>query len=346
MRYPEFLKDNGTIGIVSPSLAAATEPYISLFDSASARFNSLGYRVAAGPLAHASEGIGISSTPEKCAAELNEYYLSKDCDIIISNGGGEMMCEILPYVDFDAMKQAKPKWYMGYSDNTNFVFPSTAIMDTAAIYGSCFSGFGQRKMHASAEDALALLRGKKLSFSNYDMWELSDMELTEGEEEDPLAPYNLTEPFCLKSNLGDDPHAEFSGRLIGGCTDCLSNLIGTDFDQVKAFNEKYKDDGIIWFLESCDLNVFDIRRTMWHMKQAGWFEHVKGFLIGRPGCHGQELFGLDQYKAITDIVGDLNVPIIMDLDFGHKPPRIPIISGSIGHVKVDGNHFHITYELV
>ena len=26
------------------------------------------------------------------------------------------------YRDFDAVKVAKPKWYMGYSDNTNFTF--------------------------------------------------------------------------------------------------------------------------------------------------------------------------------------------------------------------------------
>ena len=34
MRYPEFLKENGTIGFVAPSFGCATEPYISRFDSA------------------------------------------------------------------------------------------------------------------------------------------------------------------------------------------------------------------------------------------------------------------------------------------------------------------------
>ena len=48
--------------------------------------------------------------------------------------------------------------------------------------------------------------------------------------------------------------------LVGGCMDCLVNLTGTSFDKVKEFNERYAADGIIWFLESCDLNVFAIRR--------------------------------------------------------------------------------------
>ena len=49
--------------------------------------------------------------------------------------------------------------------------------------------------------------------------------------------------------------------MIGGCMDCLVNLIGTKFDRVGEFLERYKDDGFIWFLESCDLNVMSIRRA-------------------------------------------------------------------------------------
>ena len=54
--------------------------------------------------------------------------------------------------------------------------------------------------------------------------------------------------------------------------DCLINLLGTSFDHVREFNERYSDDGIIWFLEACDLNVMGMRRAMWQMKNAGWFQ--------------------------------------------------------------------------
>ena len=47
------------------------------------------------------------------------------------------------------------------------------------------------------------------------------------------------------------------GRLLGGCLDCLSNLAGTKYDKVAEFNEKYKEDGVIWFIESCDLSVME-----------------------------------------------------------------------------------------
>ena len=52
-----------------------------------------------------------------------------------------------------------------------------------------------------------------------------------------------------------------------------------------------------------------IRRAVWQMKHAGWFSHVKGFLIGRPAVFGQEMMGLDQYHAVTDLLAGYQVPV-------------------------------------
>ena len=119
---------------------------------------------------------------------------------------------------------------------------------------------------------------------------------------------------------------------------------GTVYDKVKEFNEKYKEDGFIWFLEACDLNIMSIRRAIWQMKQAGWFEHLKGFLIGRPLCFGEEVFGIDQYRAVTDMLAEYNVPIIMDLDIGHVAPMMPLVTGSIATVIVKGNTVEVQME--
>ena len=126
--------------------------------------------------------------------------------------------------------------------------------------------------------------------------------------------------------------------------DCLVNLLGTRFDKTGDFLEKYKEDGIIWFLEACDLNVFAIRRAMWQMEEAGWFRYVKGFLIGRPLCFGQEMMGLDQYQAILAVAGEKNVPVIMDVDLGHLAPMMPIVTGSLAEVRVCGNDITIRYD--
>ncbi len=53
--------------------------------------------------------------------------------------------------------------------------------------------------------------------------------------------------------LGPRPtKLETSATAPGGCVDCLVNLLGTKYDHVKAFTERYQDDGFIWFLECCD----------------------------------------------------------------------------------------------
>ncbi len=426
MKYPEFLPEHGVVGFVAPSFGCNIEPYRSAFDNAQKKFRALGHRLAAGPNCYEGKGIGISNTPEACGKELTDYYCGDEADILISCGGGELMCEILEYVDFERIGAAKPKWYMGYSDNTNMTFLLATLCDTASVYGPCAAAFGMEPWHESLADAYALLRGKTDRVHGYPMWEREGLK----DEEHPLAPYHVTEERKLRVFLPDRSvedrrrrvedtesaamkgemraakvHSEsgkmpgepcaaveqsrecvrmpeepcaavgqsrecvrmpeepcvaveqsrervrmseepctavrMEGRLLGGCMDCLVNLTGTRYDRVKEFTERYQEDGILWFLESCDLNVMAIRRAVWQMKNAGWFSHVKGFLIGRPLVFGQELMGLDQYHAVCDLLGEYGVPVIMDVDLGHLPPMMPLICGSYAAVTVEGNEIEI-----
>lgn len=354
MRYPDFLSENDCIGFVAPSFGCATEPYKTGFGRALDNFKSLGFNANLGPNCYEDKGIGISNTPEKCGKELVDMYTTKDNKALISCGGGELMCEVLNHVDFEKIKNATPKWYLGYSDNTNFTYLQTTAMDTAAVYGPCAAAFGMQPWHKALCDTFDILTGNgfekssegylKKSVSGYSMWEKESLKTPDN----PTPAYNLTELKHLRAWKGSEEvtgeKLAMSGRLVGGCMDCLVNLLGTSFDKTEKFVSQYKEDGIIWFLESCDLNVFSIRRAMWQMDNAGWFKNVRGFLIGRPLCFGQEMMGLDQYKAVVDIVGKYNVPIIMDCDFGHLPPAMPIVSGSYAVISSESNDIEIEYQ--
>lgn len=369
MRYPEFLKEHGTIGFVAPSFGIADEFRRAGFTHARERFAQEGYQEKLGPNCFAAEGIGISNTPERCGAELTDFYCDPACDALISCGGGELMCETISCVDMERIRAARPKWYVGYSDNTNFTFLLTTLFDTAAIYGPCARSFGMEPRPRSVQDAFDLLTGKTREVKGYEMWQRGE---NPEEESNPLAGYLLNEEKVLKVWVPADASENcgamdgfgtagiaggrweadcrawngciaMEGRLIGGCMDCLVNLLGTRFDGVRDFTERYKEDGFIWFLESCDLNVFSIRRAMWQMEEAGWFRYVKGFLIGRPLCYGQELMGLDAYEAILGIARKYHVPVVMDVDLGHLPPAMPVVCGSIGKVNVRGNEIGIRY---
>lgn len=340
MRYPQNLKKGGTIGFVAPSFGCATEPYKSAFLNAQKKFQEMGYQCQLGPNCYASEGIGISNTPEKCGKELTESYQSGENDCLISCGGGELMCEILEYVDFDAIREAPSKWYLGYSDNTNFTYLLTTLCDTASVYGPCAADFGMEPWHPSLNDTFGILTGEVRTVQNYDGWEKADCSLKT--EETPLEPYHITEPMILKKYPDQD--TVFEGRLLGGCLDCLVNLKGTEFDKTTEFIEKYKEDGILWFLEACELNVFSIRRAIWQLDHAGWFQYTKGFLIGRPMMFDQPAMGLDQYHAVTDLLAKYQVPVIMDVDLGHLHPAMPLITGSYANVRVEGNSIEIHME--
>ena len=348
MRFPKNLPINGTIGFLAPSFGCATEPYYSAFQNALRGWQEQGYAVKPGPNCLLSEGIGISNTPEKCGMEVMEMFADEESDVLISCGGGELMCEDLDYIDFERLVQLPPKWYMGYSDNTNLTYLLATLCDMASIYGPCASAFGMEPWHPSLGDAWQLLTGEKHTVNGYDKWERESLK----DEEHPLLPYHVTEPRIHKlyvdgqliENAADsDVSFQMQGRLLGGCMDCLVNLLGTEYDRTVEFAERYREDGILWFLEACDLNVFGIRRAMWQMEHAGWFRHVKGFLFGRPR-NGESMMGLDACQAVLETAKRYQVPVIMDMDIGHLSPMMPLVTGSIGMVKVQRNDVEITMK--
>ena len=374
MKFPKRIEKGDTIGFVAPSFGCTTEPYASCFDAAQKRFAQLGYKLQEGPNCRVDRGIGKSNTAKKCGDELNKMYCSTDNQALISCGGGELMCEDLEFIRFDKIAKAEPKWYMGYSDNTNFCFPLTTICDVASIYGPCAPSFGMEPWHKSIADAFALLdggtaseesggdmacrakiSGNKVTVSTYGKWEKESLK----SEENPFAPYHATEKTRILTRLPGVRHGAgtkevipetdgdvtVQGRLIGGCMDCLINLVGTKFDHTEEFAERYAGDGILWYLEACDLSVMAMRRAVWQMKNAGWFAHASGFIIGRPMHDREDRMGLDQYAAVSEPLLELGVPVIMDADIGHLPPMMPLINGSLAKAKVKKEKLTIEMRL-
>ena len=196
MRFPENLKKGGTIGFVAPSFGCTTEPYKSAFANAQKKWKEMGYQLDLGPNCYAEHGIGISAAPEECGKELTEYYVSEKNDCLISCGGGELMCEDLDYVDFEKIRKAPAKWYLGYSDNTHFTYLLPTLCDTAAVYGPCASDFGMEPWHKSVADAFGVLTGEVRTVRGYEGWERDDVKGRS--EENPYLPYQITELRVLR----------------------------------------------------------------------------------------------------------------------------------------------------
>lgn len=339
MRIPEFLQKNDTIGFVAPSYGCASGRYRYAFDKATKYFENNGFKSDIGTNCYTAKGYGKSNTPKNCGDEINDYFINRDCKMLFSCGGGETMCEDLNYIDFEGIKNAAPKWYAGYSDNTNLTFLLPVLSDTAALYTSCAPSYGMNEIHSSLQDAVSFLQGNKTKFSNYDGWEKESLKT----EENPYAPYNITEEY-RQINVLPEGVDSFSGRMLGGCLDVLQCICGTKFDKVKEFNERYKEDGIIWFLEACDLNPLGVRRVLWQLDNAGWFDNATGFLIGRTLLCDMEADGIKATDAYKMFAKEKGLPAVIDIDLGHLPPMMPFVSGAYATVTAKDNSLTIDYK--
>lgn len=311
--------------LVAPSFGCTTSPYVERLDKAISNLTELGIDIVYGPNIRLNVGVVGSNTPKLRAREINDAFKS-DADVILSVGGGETMVEILPYIDFESIKN-NPKVFCGFSDNTNLTYLITILCNQKTIYGANAPSFYD--ISYGTLDTYKALTGTK-SFTGYHKWEANPIKT------DPLSPLNLTENKILKLYN----YHSFSGIMLGGCLDCLIGLCGTKFDKTRDY---IKNKDIIWYLEACDLNVLGQRRAYNQLKQAGWFDTVKGFIIGRP-LNSESFMGLDIYSNVIDILGEFNVPIVMDADLGHLSPSLPFINGVFASVLVKDNNIFIEYK--
>ncbi len=318
MNIPTFLPDNGTIGLVAPSFGASKEPYTTRLKAAIKRFEEKGYQIKVFGDVFGYKN-GASDTKENRAKYFMEAYKDKSIDVIWSVSGGHLMVEILPLIDFEELKKYPKKLYIGYSDNTNLTVPLLTHLDMLSIYSYNFPTFGLRELDETILNSLKLVKGKQITQYASKLHESRNLV-----EKDPLDPFNLTEPTKWINLYKDD--VTIKGRLIGGVMDILIHHLGTPYDKVNDFIEKYKDDGIVWYLEAYDMDIFALKRALWQMREAGWFKYAKGFLFGR---HVKEssFLEIDEASVYQDILG--NIPTIINMDIGHIKPMMTLINGAL-----------------
>lgn len=332
MRYPSFLNKQSYIYMTSPSMGCATSYYKPRLDKAILNVKEYFPNIIKGKYIY-NPGL-LSSSPLNLAKEFEEAYSKSN--LVWSVGGGEIMIKILEYIDFNTIKNLNPSWFMGYSDNTNLTFLLPTICDVAAIYGGNVPEFGSDKIEEYQADQLDLLLGKKIEFNGYKKYEIESLKSTDN----PYASLNLTEDSkitTIPANL-----KEIKGRLIGGCIDVLSCLVGTKYDNMKEFNNKYDD--IIFFFEACDMTPIEVSRRLIQFKHAGWFSKTKAIIFGRPVID-KDTFENDYKDLIYDSLKDLNIPLAFGFDIGHVKPQIPVIVGSIATIIFNGKSYKIKYEL-
>lgn len=336
MKYPSFIHKGSHIGVPAPSAGCKDDLKKNRFENAKKKLEELGYSLTLSKNLFHNEK-GRSASKEERGKEFNEMIQNKNIDMILCATGGDFLLEMLPYVDFELLKE-NPKYVAGFSDPTGLLFPITTKYDIATIYGMNFSPLGAEPYSKSHMDFLNMMEGKVLEVESYDYYENEYREQVTG-----LEGYHLTEKVEWKSLDGKE--VDIKGRILGGCFDIISDLMGTKYDGMKEFNERYQKDGIIWFFDNCEISMEETIRILWKMKEMNYFQYAKGIIFGRFGVNSTT-YDYDVKSCLKDsVLNELGIPIIYDADISHKAQCMPIINGSMAHVTCKEGKGKIKFSL-
>ena len=328
MKYPEFLKKGDVIGVCAPS--AGIWPDDAEYEASVKRFLTEGYSIKETASVHNAQNE--SAPPEVRGAEFNQLIADGDVDAVICAAGGDFLISMLPYVDYEAFAK-NPKWVQGYSDPTSLLYTLTTKLDIATIYGANARGFWHEDpIHRSLRDSLDILKGEIPVQESFDFCERDQSGRAGG--------YYLTEKVEWVCPNGD---FTVTGRLLGGCLDCITDVVGTRFDGTREFIERYKDDGIIWYFDIFALKAEVVHNVLFKMKHMGLFENAKGFVFGRV-CFPATFADITYVDAAKKILGD--VPMVFEADIGHVNPKFTVINGALGTFECKDGKGKLEMKLV
>lgn len=317
IRYPD--RALRTIGITAPSSGVPEELH-HLLDEAIAKVEQQGFTVKT--TANAWSQNEAKSSPAAVRVEqLTTLWLDSEVDALIPPWGGELLLEIVEYIDFEKLT---PKWLLGYSDVSLLSLAITLNTGIATAHGTNIvdlRGSETDPTTARWEDVLSSAKAAVIEQESSERYQKS----WEHEKTTP-AVFHLTEPTDWKTVSGNPERME--GRLLGGCIDVIRHLIGTPYGNVAAFRNKFiADEPIVWFMENCEMNVTDLKRSLLQMKYAGWFDNCSGIVFGRSEAN-EPVQDYTAEMVYQELAEQLKIPIIYDADIGHQPPQVILVNGA------------------
>lgn len=325
IRYP-LLQKGTTIGVTAPS-SGVKEPLHEIVRQAISRLEQKGYQVVCGETVWTQHKAKSASAITR-AKELNNLLQTEEIGFIFPPWGGELLIEIVDRIEYDLIQT---KWILGYSDISVLLLAVTLSTGIATAHGAnLIDARGEY-----ADETTAMWETVLTTRSGEAVKQFSSKKFQKAWDHEHPSPcvFHLTEPTTWQA-ISDNNVVRMRGRLLGGCIDVIRHLIGTPYGDVQKFQRQFiSGEPILWYLENCELNVTDLRRSLIQMRLAGWFDQCNGILFGRSEANkavdGYEV--LDVYKELAE---ELDVPIVYDIDCGHVPPQITFVNGALAEIGV------------
>lgn len=335
LKKPERLREGDRIAAVSPSWGGAGDRELRHRYELGKAFieKELGLRVREMPHTLAGSQF-VADHPEARAKDLMDAFSDPEIKGIFSCIGGDDSIRLLPYMDFQRMRE-NPKIFLGYSDST-ILHLFCLHAGFGSFYGpSILAEFGEYGgMYPYSADHV-----KKALFSAEPIGQILPAAEWTGERTE-WAEENANLRKSMQRNSGYECLAGkgiVQGPLIGGCVEVLEMAKGT------VIWPKLSDfEGAILFLETSE-EMIAPTQLLWALRNfaaQGILQAASGLLFGKPyqGMYFEEYKGV-----ICQVLKEWNLeqkPVLYNASFGHNQPMCTLPYGVLA--ELDCTHGALT----
>ena len=247
---------------------------------------------------------GVDPEPALKGRLLSDCFRDADLDYIFDVSGGDLANLVLPYLDYEAVRNSRALFF-GYSDL------STVINAIIAKTGRPAVNYQIRNiLYDHAAEQLRYFREKILVENPVDnlvgnhIGNLVDNTLANIVSED------LELQFLRGSSM--------EGRILGGNLRCFLKLAGTEY---------WPDmEGSILLLESLGGGVYQMMTALEQYRQLGVFDQVKGVILGTFTKMQQEQLKPTIEELVLKMVPE-NVPVAKTRYVGHYSDARAVVLG-------------------
>ena len=280
--------------------------------------------------------------PEMRAKDINDAFADPEVKGIFSSIGGEDSVRVLPFIDAETAL-SNPKIFLGYSD-AHTVVAYLNSMGLATYAGPCImAGFSQTMEFPESFSRHV----KDILFGGSDQYEYRPYPEYSERYPDWSKVENTGKTNPKRRNPGwkwlqDGSASKVRGRLFGGCMDVLEFMKGTRY---WPQNPGFWDGKILFFETSEEKPSPDmVRRWLRNYGVQDVLGRISGLLFGRPVFYTEEekrKLGESILSVVRREFGRGDIPIVLDMDFGHTDPQFIMPLGVQAKIDSDSRSFRL-----
>ncbi|MGF1701482.1 LD-carboxypeptidase [Photobacterium makurazakiensis] len=324
MIYPKALRRGDKIGFFSPS-SPATVFAPNRFQRAKSYLEDQGFELVEGMLTGRLDSYRSGSIQER-AEELNQLIRDPSVRCIMSTIGGNNSNSLLPYIDYDALKN-DPKIIIGYSDVTALLLGIYAKTGLITFYGpAVVASFGEFPplVDETLQSFLDILcsHSNQYQYTMPESW--TDIKVNWETQSSAKPVYPNEWKFIGRGKI--------SGRIIGGNLNTMTGIWGSEYmPEIKS--------GDILLIEDSLKGIETVERSFAHLLACGVFDRVGAIVLGKHELFEDKGTGRSPLDVLLEVLNGKSVPILYGFDSCHTHPMLVTPLGIQSTVDFDNHTF-------